>query len=344
MLQTSDPEAYVRLLGCSRSINEYYALKNGIQYQSYIGIRRGYFPWHACFNRVFMIHDLMKCGYDGWVFYLDADAYIADVEFDIRTYLVEHNNLAIIMAPGGLTGENWDVNDGVFLLNLGHDRAREIVCLWHASLFHTTDDELRDAAQWEDVPNDQGRLQDLLRQRPDLADVIYIEDRKFFNDYQSSFVRQIFRSEDLTLDDRIAMISAERDRLFGQVTVSMGKVISGLYKEILGRLPDQDGLNHYMDMVKSDILSEKSILFVVQSLIRSDEFLNGKVSNMVHGLYNEILGRDPDEEGFSYFSGIMKSIVPFEHAILYVVRSLINNDEFYRNFQSRLTDEAGSRE
>jgi hypothetical protein len=226
--------------------------------------------------------ELLEANHRGWIFYLDADAYIADMEFDIHVYLKQHHDRAMIIGPGGLSGEPWDLNDGVFLINLAHETAREIVRLWHASLFETSDGELRDAPDWENAPNDQSWLQCILRRRPDLGDAIEIADRAFFNDYQARFVRQIFRSEELTLQKRKEIISAERARMIGESSCKLVEIVSGLYHEILGRAPDEDGLRYYLELAASIAPIEQGILHVVRGLTASEEFsriLRTRVAN-----------------------------------------------------------------
>jgi hypothetical protein len=206
MIQTCDGPNYYPLLLEGRQANEAYALRNGFKYECFLGIKRGYFPWHACFNRIIMLQDMVRSGYRGWAFYLDADAYVFDQAFDLAEYLDRHSDKAFIAGAGGSTGEHWDINDGAFLVNLGHPDAREIVQRWHDHFLGTPDDALRCAVNWEDVPSDQPRLHEILRETPRLMEGLLVEVRALFNDYRSSFVRQALRGHGLSIAQRAEII------------------------------------------------------------------------------------------------------------------------------------------
>src|SRR5262249_15523342 len=140
IIQTSDPVNYAPLLACGRVANENYAIKKGFSYSTFVGLKRGYFPWHACFNRIFLLKELAAAGYAGWAFYLDADAYIYDQCFDLNAYLEAHRDKCLIAGPGGLTDLPWDINDGVLLVNFGHKDALEIVDRWHQHFMDTEEE------------------------------------------------------------------------------------------------------------------------------------------------------------------------------------------------------------
>ena len=209
MLQTADGSAYADMLAVGRKANESYATAQGLGYQCFIGIKRGYFPWHAAFNKVLLTREIMAAGYRGWVFYLDADAFVYDQEFDLVRYLKSHHDKALIAGPGGAGGERWDINVGVFLVNLRMKSARQLIEHWYSDVMGTTDDQLRQAPAWYDVMSDQPRLHRILQENPHYQDDLHIAERSFFNDYKASFVRQIFRSPDLSMADRIAMMKAD---------------------------------------------------------------------------------------------------------------------------------------
>jgi hypothetical protein len=146
LIQSADEKIYSEMLRHSARANEQYCKINNIIYKQFIGIKRSYFSWHACFDRIIIIDEFLKENYRGWIFYLDADAYIHDLGYDVRSLLSD--KIGIIAAPGGLTGEIWDINDGVFLLNLGSESGREIATLWHKDFMTTSDAELRSAKEW----------------------------------------------------------------------------------------------------------------------------------------------------------------------------------------------------
>ncbi len=208
MLQTADGGEYARMLAVARIANEAYSSVHGFKYHFYIGMKRGYFPWQATFNKVFLIRECMLDGFRGWIFYLDADAYVHDRDFDLTGYLSGYSDKALIAGPGGTGGERWDINAGVFLINLGHADARQLIEDWHADIVGTTDDQLRNAPNWYDVMSDQPRLHRILMGNTRYLDVLHIAERSFFNDYKASFVRHALRNG-LSFAERIAMMSED---------------------------------------------------------------------------------------------------------------------------------------
>lgn len=206
ILQSADPKAYAEMLHYSGIANRAYAARHGLGHSAYLGIRRGYFPWHACFNRILILKEMILAGYKGWVFYLDADAYVYDQSFDVRGYLASLGSVSMVMRPGVPDGASWDINDGAFLIDLAHPAAIEIVDRWYEDFMSTPEAELAAAEEWEAVPSDQPRLQRILRENDHLAESLEIVDPNFFNDYRSSWVRQAFRGEAFTIQQRIEMI------------------------------------------------------------------------------------------------------------------------------------------
>jgi hypothetical protein len=209
MLQTADGGAYADMLAVGRRANEAYALKHRLPYQCFIGIKRGYFPWHAVFNRIVLIRELILADFCGWVFYLDADAYVHCIDFDLRSYLNRHFDKAIIAGPGKRGGERWDINDGVFLINLGHGDGQRLIEDWHDDFMTTSDEELRNAPRWQDVPSDQPRLQRILRGNEQYLQGLHIAERHFFNDRKARFVRHVLREPNLSTLDRLALMEAD---------------------------------------------------------------------------------------------------------------------------------------
>lgn len=86
-VQTADPIRYrIFLEITSQTVREYCA-RHGFGYESFLGIARGYHPWQATYNRIPILRRWADSGFSGWICYLDADAYIADLAFDLRAYL-----------------------------------------------------------------------------------------------------------------------------------------------------------------------------------------------------------------------------------------------------------------
>lgn len=218
MYQTADADVYREMIEATSVVNSAYCDRQGISYNKYIGIKRGYHPWQACFNRIMMLNELKEQGYQGWVFYIDADAFIYDLSFDIHSYLDKVQE-AFIAAPGGMTGHWWDINDGVFLINLGTEAGCEITRLWHKSFMRETDFALRDSPKWQDVASDQPRLHNLLQANPSLRQALRHEPREFLNHHDATFVRQVLRSNASSFEERVKRIKKEVNEVIAKFKI-----------------------------------------------------------------------------------------------------------------------------
>jgi hypothetical protein len=88
----------------------------------------------------------MVAGFRGWIFYLDADAFVYDRNFDLAGYLDGYSDKALIASLGGTEPEHsWDINTGVFLINLKHEKGRQLIEDWHADIMGTSDERLASA-------------------------------------------------------------------------------------------------------------------------------------------------------------------------------------------------------
>ena len=196
-LQTADPKNYRRMLQTtSRTVIEYCG-RHDVPLELFFGICRGHAPWHAAFNRIVLLRRLLNNGFSGWVCYLDADAYIADLDFDLRTFLADKNELALIIATDNPFEPNrpyWGVNDGVFLINLGHPIGREIVWQWGEKLDDHTE-LLKTAPEWSF--GDQALLIDILQTLPNGPDYVLTlhENPSLINGSEGRFIRQIVRAD-----------------------------------------------------------------------------------------------------------------------------------------------------
>ena len=155
-----------------------------------------------------MLKELIDSGYNGWVFYLDADAFPVDLTLDVRRLIAEYPG-AMVMSPGGLTGYRWDVNDGVFLIDLGSGVGRRIVTLWHDDFMSTPDEALRTAAEWHTVQSDQPRLHRIFQENADLVTQVTHVPREIFNNEYATFVRQILRDNADSMAERLDRIRVE---------------------------------------------------------------------------------------------------------------------------------------
>lgn len=203
LLQTSDAAVYAPMLAVTATNVREYARRHRYGYDSFVGIKRGVHPWQATFNRIPMLAELLDSGFTGWALYLDADAYVQDLDFDLEAYLADKQAYAAIFATSGVTGEAWDVNAGVALVNLGHEQGRALVRSWARRFAMHSDETLLDAVEWMGGGNDQDLLHDLLREETQIAAEVLVVPMTFMNGPHASFVRQQLRTMAPTLQARL---------------------------------------------------------------------------------------------------------------------------------------------
>ena len=58
-LQTAAGADYEAMLRETEKVTRLYCSRHRIEYRQFVGIKRGYFPWHACFNRIVMLKELL---------------------------------------------------------------------------------------------------------------------------------------------------------------------------------------------------------------------------------------------------------------------------------------------
>ncbi len=207
LLQTSDATVYAPMLAVTATNVREYARRHGYGYDSFVGIKRGFHPWQATFNRIPMLAELLDRGFTGWAFYLDADAYIQDLDFDLEAYLADKQDRAAIFATSGVTDRAWDVNAGVALINFGHPQGRALVRSWAERFAAHSDDFLRDAVEWIHDGNDQDLLHHILREEPEIAAAVHVVPMTFMNGPHASFVRQQLRTMAPTLQARLEILT-----------------------------------------------------------------------------------------------------------------------------------------
>lgn len=237
LFQTAVGDAYVEMLGISSEANRQYCDRHGIELETFVGIKRGYFPWQSTFNRIVYLHDQLEAGYRGWIFYLDADAFVYNHAFDVSD-LIARQQGDFYFAPGGLTGERWDVNAGVFLINLGSDAGRALIEAWYTHFMSTPEEAMRDAPDWGMVADDQERLHDILRHRTELSGRLAMVPRKFFNDEHASFVRQVLRSNAETMEERIEKLKAGVAEAVAGVGAAAPLATRSASQLLFGELPE----------------------------------------------------------------------------------------------------------
>ena len=246
-LQTADLDLYRPLLeATSRTVREYCG-RRGYAYESFCGVFRGHHPWQATYNRIVMLRRLLEAGFLGWACYLDADAYIADLDFDLDVFLTTKENVAMVFAPGGSPPSWWNVNAGVCLFNFAHPVARSVVRDWFERFDAITDLKLQDARDWDRAPDDQTLLWESLKHVPDAETHTWIDavEPRTLN-YDGRFIKQVLRASG-TLEERLRVLTARIDTILGSVADQEVRTLrtafaTALYRVALMREPDPPGL------------------------------------------------------------------------------------------------------
>lgn len=192
VLQSCD-ENYAPLLDASGPVNSTYAARHGYAYRSFVGFKSA--TAGANFNRYHLIREELDAGQHDWAFWMDADAIVINLDFLLES-LIERTPDKMIIACSGTERGEFDINNGVFLLNLRHPLARELV-----------EDVIRVGDSLGRAPNgfysDQAIMQRWLRGYADAAGHISFlqcyagRDRSLFN-YDGQFIRHVFRTRGST--------------------------------------------------------------------------------------------------------------------------------------------------
>lgn len=255
-IQTSDPFKYSRMLDQTSRTVKAYAERHDARYESFVGLKKGAKPWQASFNRIFMIEDLLERGATGWLVYLDADAWIADLDYDLRAYLMGKDDFIAIFAASGATAEWWDVNDGVFLLNLSHSSTPGLIQKWKAQM----------DAHWVTIadcptfppggPDDQSMLHDILKSDFDPGQFESVS-REIINSQNARFIRQHLRADQRDLEARTRYIRDRVEEVIEEASApgrdiqdaNAWELTDALYRGILRREPDGGAENGYYQLI-----------------------------------------------------------------------------------------------
>jgi hypothetical protein len=202
-----------------------------------------------------MLKRLLNEGYQGWVCYLDADAYIADLDFDLREYLSDKEKIALIIAPSNPDTPWWAVNAGVFIINMSHPMGQTIVREWSRRFDEITDERLHAAKRWSEIEDDQILLQQVLRDLPaaEACTLLQKGDSRLLNYGDGQFIRQVLRLVG-DLEKRAAYIRTQVEKVLpdrtrlapaAQQADENGRLeafVRAIYRVLLLREPDPTGL------------------------------------------------------------------------------------------------------
>lgn len=282
--QTADADNYAEMLNITSRANRRYCERYGIEFETFLGIKRGYFPWHAAFNRIIYLKEQMDAGYDGWILYLDADAYVYGQGCDVRD-LIKGGDGDFYFAPGGGSGKKWDVNDGVFIINLGSSAARELIDAWYENFMETPDEVMQEAHDWYMIKADQQRLHEILMERPDLLDRLSMVPRQVLNDENACFIRQVLRVAG-TPEERLKIIKDGVEQAVSGKNDVAKSFISWTEQEILGE-------NNFKntELVKTKIkLFQTADQFKYINIINITEAANKRYCDLHDIAYEKYIG------------------------------------------------------
>ncbi len=266
--QTADTERYRDLLlATSRTVGRYVQTR-GYAQETFLGVKRGYWPWQASFNRIYIFEELVRRGWTDWAVYMDADAFIADLGFDLDAYLSGMADRAAVMAHSNATPHPWDVNSGVLMFNLRHPLGRRLVESWKAAFeAHLPDAALWALKEWSN-PNDQQMLQEIILADPEIAGAVHLEPAQLFNAVDARFIRQIVREAIPDLAERTRVICGHVDAVLaadgpaarrGRLGLRRDKalrerrraeaMVTQAFEALLRRPADPAAVHHYSEVI-----------------------------------------------------------------------------------------------
>lgn len=200
ILQSCD-DNYAPMLDVTSSSNAVYAQTHGYSYRATIG-NLSAIPVTANFNRYYLLREEIVAGIYEWGVWLDADAIVMDHRVRLESIIDRSADKLIIGCRGGSMGDH-DINNGVFLLNLRHPLALEIVdsCIQHVETLDPANAQFCD---------DQWIVHRWLLEQNNLTAPISIvkcyqgEEYNLFN-YDGEFIRHVLR-DDGTFEDRVSAL------------------------------------------------------------------------------------------------------------------------------------------
>ncbi len=208
-LQTADAVVYRRMLAASSASTRAFCMRHGFEYETFVGLKRGWHPAHATYNRIDMLHEHVAAGFVGWLIYLDADAYVVDLDFDLAAYLAPHaQTTAIARAVFQDQAPTWNVNAGVLMVNTATPGGIALIKRWKRLLDILSVSFLLylPPALW--VTNDQQLLHLLLWRDASIREGMHFEKADLINAAYARFIAQLLRAARSNLETRIRDIEA----------------------------------------------------------------------------------------------------------------------------------------
>jgi hypothetical protein len=124
LIQSCD-EGYFSLLESTSSANSSYAARHGYGYRAEVG-NLCPVPNSGNWNRYYLLKQEILSGIYDWAFWMDADAVVRNQTIPLETIIDRTPDKTVIACSGG-NDHDHNINNGVFLLNLRHPLAHELV-------------------------------------------------------------------------------------------------------------------------------------------------------------------------------------------------------------------------
>ena len=282
-VQTADAIKYRSMIELTSQTVREFCAKRGCDYLSFIGLKRGFHPWQAAYNRIVILMEVIESGFDGWVAYVDADGFIVNLHFDIHEYLDRNSKKALIIPRSRVNDDvYWEINDGIFFINLANKNARIIIESWYKEFMSIEDNDLKRCDDWVGIPNDQDLLQKVLKENMELEPYV-VHDNVNIYGTGSKFIRQILRVDAPTYIQRLRMVEGlvfavlARD---GEESpgISHGELarrafdeafVTALYEVLLLRKADEVG---FAENLKSLGRDGGNLAGMIKSFLKSAEF------------------------------------------------------------------------
>ncbi len=208
-MQTSDETRYAKMLDVTSANTKAFCNRHSLEHRIFRGLKRGRWNWHSTFNRLYMFEELITEGYDSWAIYLDADAFIVNLDFAIKEYLESKDTSAGIVVHSGATPAYWDINSGVMFLNLRNPIARAIVKDWIRRHEEIVEETQYISPQRPPDFGDQRLIQHALRDNQAWFDALHVESQDLMNSTHASFIRHHIRAITSDFDRRLAAVQRE---------------------------------------------------------------------------------------------------------------------------------------
>lgn len=246
IIQTCDGDVYKPMMDITEPLHRQYAKRYGYTYSRYDGIKRGFKPWHAAFNRIYLVLEIMddmakkkssrenkesqKSQNIDWILYMDADAVIVNLDKSVDSFL--DNRYALVACRGSIDDPKitWNINNGVMFYNLNHPHTRIILEKWKTLYENVNDTFLQNEPEGVFADpikhvNDQDMLCFVLYQEEyrKSARIYRGPQHNVFN-YSGPFIQQVLRCSTNTIESRIDNVKSLVDEVNKKHKVSVSAV------------------------------------------------------------------------------------------------------------------------